>query len=94
MNIGNTFKLSRKMQQPDGSEVTEERSKMVDLDFTKLAIAIILAIIAYELARKGVAIPGLVWILIEVVLTLYIIVLALQLIMVIYVGLNLGDDGL
>lgn len=88
MNIGNSVKLSRKMQQPDGSEVTEERSKMVDLDFTKLAIAVILVIIAYELARKGIAIPGLVWILIEIIMILYAIVLAFQLIMVFYVGLR------
>lgn len=92
MNIGNSFKLSRKMQQPDGSEVTEERSKNVDLDFAKLAIAVILAIIAYELARKGISVPILVWHLVEVVLILYIIVICVELAMVFYVGFAFRRD--
>ncbi|PYB68169.1 hypothetical protein DMB44_05460 [Thermoplasma sp. Kam2015] len=43
-----------------------------EFDFFNLGLLIILGIIAWELARKGIAVPSLVWILIEILLALYI----------------------
>jgi len=80
MKIGfsNTFRY--RATESDNDVVTRERTQSTEFDFAKLAIVIILAIIAYELAKKGIVVPLLVWVLIEIVLILYAVSFIIQLV--------------
>ncbi len=88
MRFSKSFTVSRRISQSDGSENTEERSQSIEFDIFKLIIIIILGIIAWEFAAKGVIVPALVWGLVETLLVIYVVALLFELAMSAIVGLH------
>ena len=93
MRFSKSFTVSRRISQSDRSENTEERSQSIEFDIFKLILVIILGIIAWKLASKGVSIPTLVWYLIEVILVIYAALLGWELALVIVVGFDFRSSG-
>lgn len=84
MKFTNRFSTSNETITGEGLKIVRTHERSISLDIVQLAIIVILSIIAYELMSKNVAIPYIVWILVEIILVLYMISLIFMLIAMLF----------